>query len=699
VLITSRNTTWGKRAESVHVDVFRRRESIAHLIGRVPTIAADDANRVAEMLGDLPIAIAAAAAWLADTGAPVTEYLRQLEKRGPSVPSAEDNWEASWDLSLARLRERSAAAYRLLQLCSVVAPEISVDLVYNDELARALVPLDPTASEQIVRQALVGQITRLSLIRLDLQRTERSRNREPDQRGQVQIHRLLQHVVRSRMNPEELEDTRHQIHLMLAASRPDGEVDDPGTWPRFRLLWPHLVPSEAVSCQNESVRRLLIDRIRYLGRIGDLQRGQEEAEAIEAHWTALLSELTDESQQITLRRQLLHLRFNLANILRDRGQFQNARRLDEDVLAEQRELLGPTHPHTLMTAGSYAADLRGLGEYAKALEQDKETYAAWIDIFGEDNPRTLNAMSNLAVSYRLTGDFRNARERDEQVYRRRNAFLPEHHPTTLQSASAIGRDLREAGEYERSVDRLRGVANTIADVYGPDSRDALTAKANLAVSLRSAGRPVDADELLETAYDRLTETLGTRSPDTLACRLCRAVNLFSNGHNERARRELEEVRKVYEEQLGPTHPHPLVCANNLGTVARAQEDHVAARALASEAAEGLASALGDEHPHTLAARMNLAVSMADENREAEAAERLRKVAVSLSQVVGPNHPDTLRCNANLAILLASVAPDDPLADLRRAVDALTRHLGDNHPDVRAVTERRLLNRVVDPHPF
>src|SRR5206468_23531 len=56
VLITSRNPTWGDRAETVQLEVFRRRESIAHLIGRVPTMTAEDARRVAETLGDLPIA-------------------------------------------------------------------------------------------------------------------------------------------------------------------------------------------------------------------------------------------------------------------------------------------------------------------------------------------------------------------------------------------------------------------------------------------------------------------------------------------------------------------------------------------------------------------------------------------------------------------------------------------------------------------
>jgi hypothetical protein len=62
VLVTSRNAEWGKSANVVEVDVFKRRESIEHLRRRVPLIRREDADRLADLLGDLPIAIAAAGA-------------------------------------------------------------------------------------------------------------------------------------------------------------------------------------------------------------------------------------------------------------------------------------------------------------------------------------------------------------------------------------------------------------------------------------------------------------------------------------------------------------------------------------------------------------------------------------------------------------------------------------------------------------
>ena len=55
----------------------------------MPSITEADAHQVASALGDLPLAVATAGAWLAETGVSVPEYLHQLERQAPRVlPSA-----------------------------------------------------------------------------------------------------------------------------------------------------------------------------------------------------------------------------------------------------------------------------------------------------------------------------------------------------------------------------------------------------------------------------------------------------------------------------------------------------------------------------------------------------------------------------------------------------------------------------------
>ena len=698
VIITSRMSTWGERVKLLPVNVFTRKESQQHLQQRVPNMQDADAGRIAELLGDLPIAVAAAAAWLADTGNSVDEYLLHIMRSGPRglrEPQSDTPVEATWDLSLRLLNQRSPAAYRLLQMCSVFAPEIALDLVYSDEFAAALRPLDPNVSDYMFRASLVQQVHRLALLRLDLRGEPGSRERT----GTVFVHRLLQHAVRIRMTEEELAQTRRQVHRVLAAARPKNqEVDDPDAWPQYRMLWPHIEVTKAALSDDEAVRALMIDRVRYQWLRGDLNGARQSAEQLDEIWTQMLAETHDEGQHRTLHRQLLHLRFNRANILGSQGNFAESLALDREVLATQEVLLGPRHPHTLMTAGGLARDLRGLGRYGEALERDISTYTAWLDDFGEGFWRTLFALSNLAISYRLMGNFPEARARDELAYNARKSILGESNPYTLYSATNLGRDIRDAGDYEQSVSWLASVFEQYKATRAEDLRGMLVCQTNLAVSLHSAGRAAEAAELLQTAGSQLDDSFGRTNPDALSSRLSLAVTLLSLGEFAESRALLTDVHESYRDNLGATHPHTLVCIGNLALLARAQGDHEEAVRLAEEAAEGLRHTLGSEHPYTLSTRMNWAICVAEtpDGRD-RAIQTLTEIVVKMRSVLSPDHPNTLRCEANLSLVRQSAGVAD--TNLNDLIVALEDRVGQQHPTAHALRRRELVHRIIDPHPY
>jgi tetratricopeptide (TPR) repeat protein len=693
VLITSRNEDWGNRTNSIPVDVFRRAESVAHLRSRLKAIADSQAEQIAEALGDLPIAIAGAGAWLAETGTPVGDYLAELEHGGSGPRSPQAAWQVTWDLSLQRLSSQSPGAYRLLQLCSVLSSEIALDLLYSDEMAAAISPYDPSVSERQMLAFMVQQINRLALLKLDTHTR------------QIHVHRLIQAAVRDRMTSEDLEDAKHQVHLVLTRSRPGGEVDDPENWPRLRMLWPHLAASDAVDCLDELVRQLLIDRVRYLWRRGDLSQGVKFGREIDKHWAGLLAQDPEfaegTARGASLYRQLLHLRFNVANHLWSQARFDEALRIDEDVLALQRQLLGEEHPHTLMTAGSLASNLRGFGRYAEAVPMDRATYASWARVFGEDYPRTLSAANNLATSLRLIGHFRAARELDQDVYDRRRMVLGDDNPYTRHSATQLARDLRESGEYDRSVLLLDEVYTAFRDdpKFGPDALETLNAQANLAVSLRSVGRGGRASRLLDDAYERLRERFGPSNPDTLACRLSLAATLVVVRNVARADEETRAVATAYERNLGPEHPHTLVCVNNMSAAARVAGDHARAYELATRAAEQFAERLGPDHPYSLAAAMNQAICLVEVGEPEKGRDLLQGVATRMRTELGAQHPDTVSCETHLAIVQRRLGEVGSAAHYTRLIERLAKALGADHPIVTELREGQLVYRVLDPHPF
>ncbi|GIF13867.1 FxSxx-COOH system tetratricopeptide repeat protein [Actinoplanes teichomyceticus] len=686
LLVTTRNAEWGDVAKVIEVEGFSRAESIEHLRFRVGTqaITRAEADRVAEAVGDLPILVVLAAAWLHDTGRSAQEYLSGLEKSGTVRNAAIGVWE----VILERLRATSNGAYRLLQLASVLQPDISLSLLYSDEVARVIAQYDKDVARQLadrmsehdVTSALMQPINRLSLVKLD-----------PEKR-RVTVHRLLQSALRDRMAPERLAEVRHAVHRVLARARPAGEVEDAQTWDAFRLLWSHLDGSDPEGCRDDDVRQLVIDRIRYIYLVGSFRQGLDYAIRADRRWSAQLETLSpDDEDRHALLVRLLHLRFHRGNLLRSLGEFRQALELDRETLRAQEDLIGDSHPYTLFTAGSYGADLRALGHYQEALQRDILTYRLSADRFGEDNRRTLAFANNLGTSYRLTGDFRRALDMDRTTLQRMTQTLGDDHFRTLLSANNVGRDLREAGEYRESVNLLRGVRRGFEKLYGQHSRDALSVQTNLAVSMRGAGQVDEARELLDEAYERLTVVLGPESPETLITRLSRAATMLLTEDFATARAEFEQVESILVRRFGEGHPYVLIGRHNLAVALGEAGAVELALPIARATTGALRDKLGERHPATMAAENNLALFLIESGERETGRQLLADTVDRLICTLDEDHPDTYLSQGNLALTGRT--------DHLQIAEQLAERLGSDHPTVRSLHRRRRVYRILDPHTY
>jgi hypothetical protein len=687
VLITSRNQTWSHLAEALEIDVFQRQESITHLLSHVPNLAEADADRVAAALGDLPLAIEQAGAWLEQTGMQAEEYLEQLQTHAPRVLAMGEvaNYPESvitaWNMSIDRLRGRSPAAARLLQLCAFFSSgPISMILLYSDEMINALLPFDDSLTEKLVLGRVIREISRLALIKVD------------QGNNSIQIHRLVQAVIRSRMTDEEQEAACHDIHEILVGARPRrGETDDPVNWERYDIIWPHLEPSHADECTQENTRQLLLDHVRFLWKRGEYDAGLELARRLETRW---------EQQLGPDHRQTLYLRFHIANLLRSQGKFRDAREIDAHVLERQQEVLPSDHPYTLMTAGGLAADLRALGEFQQALERDQETYERFKDQFGADHPRTLAAANNLAVSLRLVGDCFTAREIDQETLDLRRRVLGRDHPDSLYSEANLARDIREAGLFTESVNMLRQTLGNYQRVLGDDLPDTLRTAKSLAVSLRKCGAQREALRLTEETYERYRARYDKDGPDVLACALNLACDHSALDNKPRARQLVEDVRKAYRQSLGPSHPYTLVAANNLVTYLRGTGAVEEGCALARETLAEMTAGLGEDHPFTLSCAINLANCLGDLGELTEAEHVERRTLPRLEHRLGAEHPDALVCEANLAVTLYLAGREDEASEIRdRVLAEMGRVLGEAHPNGILLREWERNNRDLEPQPI
>ena len=233
--------------------------------------------------------------------------------------------------------------------------------------------------------------------------------------------------------------------------------------------------------------------------------------------------------------QTLHLQFHIANVLRSQGRFGEARDLDTYVLERQREVLGPDHPHALMTANGLGADLRALGDFQESLacRPGRPTRAS-----RSSSARTTRGLSlaahNLGCSLRLVGDCFTARRLDEETLDRQRQVLGRDHPSTLLSVASLALDLRAAGAFRESVNLLRDTWDKYREVLGDDMTDTLRTAASLAVSLRKAGEQAEAMNLAQDTYERYKRRYGSGAPDALSCALNLACDYAATGDMPRA---------------------------------------------------------------------------------------------------------------------------------------------------------------------
>ena len=178
----------------------------------------------------MPLAVAAAGALLAVAGMSVAEYLQRLDaaadagpSRGPPAPRLPASGSQGLEPFPRPAAGRSAAAARLLGICSVMAPDISQDLINSQAMAETLRDLDPTISERAMIARLIRQIDLLALIKVD-----NNNAADPGAPGRPG-RRQRAHVGggkgggAARRPPD------------AGRRPPEGDVDDPQTWPRYRL--------------------------------------------------------------------------------------------------------------------------------------------------------------------------------------------------------------------------------------------------------------------------------------------------------------------------------------------------------------------------------------------------------------------------------------------------------------------------------
>ncbi|GAB3277305.1 FxSxx-COOH system tetratricopeptide repeat protein [Kineosporia babensis] len=673
VIVTSRNQGWASEAQTVEVDVFAREESISLLQRRGRNLSVHDSDRLAERLGDLPLALEQAAVWQAETGMSVDEYLQLFDERleqllasgSPQLYST--SVAATWSIVFDRLRVQSPAAVQMLELCAFFGPEpIPFRLLSLGRFTALPEPLASTISDSILRRRAVREIGRYALAQVD------------PAKDTLQVHRLVQAVLREGLTPEQRASYLSNAHELMAAANP-GAPDNRRTWALHAELSPHLGPAKVIDGGHDKIRKVVLDQIRYRYRRGDMSGSRDLAEQTYTRWTETIG--PDDAQTLVASRFL-------ATALRWSGDSERARKLNEEAIVRLTRRFGQDHEHTLATRNLIGANLRDLGRFAEAKELDQDNLVRHRRVYGDDAPETLLCSHNLAVDLRLLGDFEDARRQDEDTLRRRLRVLEPEDSYILSSTANLARDLLNLGDFRGAQAMLEAALAEFRPLLTPDHVEILSASRAYAVALRMVGDYDAARRSMEENHALHTARFGPGHQLTLD-------TMISVGNNRRAAGDLAGARAITEETLkrsvqvlGVEHPFTQAAAVNLAVVLRGVGQIDRSRSLVSEAYLVLERTLGADHYFTITTGANQATAFAAVAEHSAAREWSENVFERARRIRGEDHPDTLGFAVNLALDLQSTGSPAGPTRLQEAVARMRQVLGDAHPVTQAAAAGR-----------
>ncbi|MFD4372131.1 FxSxx-COOH system tetratricopeptide repeat protein [Streptomyces sp. NPDC058486] len=686
ILITSRNQEWDRVARTLSVDIFTREESKALLRRRARDLTDDDADKLAEALGDLPLAIEQAAAWQAVTGMAVPDYLRLIKEKIAElmlelVPSPDYPMSvaAAWDVSLRQLEQRNPAALQLLQVCSFFAPEPISRTLFNNSRTTTIAPeLDDSLRHPIKLGRAIREINVYALARIE------------HRHNTIQLHRLVQAVLVNRMSPQQQADMRHGAHLLLADANP-GSPSTRALWPRYQELLPHVVVSRAVECESPWVRRLIREMAEFLYAWGDHEGSAAMAREALTIWT----EKFGAEDQLTLEMAKW-----LAFILRVLGEYREAAAMMEHTADTYLRTAGEEDEGTLDALIQLCSGLRLRAEMARGLEINRQVYERSLRVFGEDDPAALRAAHSLGVGLRLMGRYQEARAYDTETARLRALALGDDHVETLNTMTGLAIDIRETGDYREAATHLEEVYRRYLATFGEDNHVTLGCARVLSVCRRRAGDHDGALALSQAAWSKFEQRYGPDHPDAVACAANLTVDLRQDGQLRRSRELGEATLERYAAKLGASHPYTLSARVNLAITLRHLGDLAAARDHLDVALPGLRESLGEDHILTLTAAIGAASQDAAEGRHAEALELDRRTMELLARDHGEDHPTTLACATNVVLDLRALDRATEATALHTETLAAFRgRLGEDHPATAASAAGRRADVDIAPVPF
>jgi tetratricopeptide (TPR) repeat protein/transcriptional regulator with XRE-family HTH domain len=584
VILTTRSRPSGRLAHCIDVETMDVESSTLLLLYRASLLPLDAsleqavstdasiAQTICQELGNLPLAIDQAGAYIEETQCNLARYLHLyqthraalLQRRGGAFLDHPESVSTTWSLSFEKIEQRSPVAASVLRLCAFLhADAIPEDLM---TLGASLeeTHLAPLKENPLLLDETIALLRAYSLIQRDA-RTK-----------MLSIHKLVQAVLKDAMEKDTFDRwARAAVHLVNQAF-PDGWFD---TWSVCEQLLPHAIEVLALI---EPVHIASQEAARLLNQTG--------------------------------------------GYLKERGRYREAETLALRAQEMCEHVLGPDHLLTACSLGNLAVLSLALGNYEQADVLAQQSLARLERIVNGQYEIPSDAafflatnLNNLASLYQERGNYAEA----ELLFLRSmmiwsQTFKPIH-PMMAYVQNNLGTLYADQGQYDNAEALYQQALMVTEHFFGPNHPHVVTCLNNLAnLSTHHSDRLGQAEAYAIRALALCEEELGPHHSLTATCLANLADINYRRAEFEQAEARWTRALSINERAFGKSHPSVARILNNLANLFENQGKYTQAEAFFTRALSIWEKTFGEQHPELLPLLLNYAILLHAMNREEEA---------------------------------------------------------------------------------
>ncbi|NOR49311.1 MAG: tetratricopeptide repeat protein, partial [Methanosarcinaceae archaeon] len=553
VLITSRNANWRDTATLLDVKVLERKESVDFLLKRTGYTDREAADALADALGDLPLALEQAGAYMDATRRSLSDYLKmftdrknELWDRAGPPSDYRDTVATTWNIAFDEVKQISSSGADLLNLCAFMAPDdIPVELL-NSGVQYLPESLTAVAGDPLAFDDAVDPLRRYSLVEITAE--------------SISVHRLVQAVTRDRLDGDEMKKWA-EVAVRIVNKAFPFDSDDVGTWPICSRLLLHALAAaehaEALDVALDSTGTLLNQTGLYLkGRAQFTEAKEMFKRALAIDEAAYGPDHPDVAIDVN----------NLGLVLQALGDMDSAKKMNERALAIAEAAYGPDHPQVAIRVNNLGIILKDLGDLEGAKKMNERALAIGEVAYGPNHPQVAIYVNNFGLVLQALGDLDGAKKMNERALAIDEAAYGPDHPTVAISVNNLGfvlKGLRDLDGAKKMYERALAIGEA---AYGPDHPDVAIIVSNLGLVLQALGVLEGAKKMYERALAIDEATYGPDHPQVAIYVNNLGGVLKALGDMEGAKKMFERALSIFTEYLGEDHPNTVTVQNNLDSL-------------------------------------------------------------------------------------------------------------------------------------